>query len=296
MYENEYMYAIERDPAYLAHYGIKGMKWGVRKAIERGNDRALGRQYRKAQKKLAKLEKRAANGKKYARRAAALGAGAAVAGGLAAAGTAGVSNILNKGGRAGGRIMREGGTRLLNASNRLGKAAGNVGNLIQQKGHLSGNARQVEFGKRFQLAGSRLSVAGRNAGKGMQRAGVGMTRAGATSGLAVAKWGKSTSIGNAAADKLRSASFNGSRIPGVRKFGDKYLRGISNNTIARVGAGAVGAGLAGAAGYNAYRAATTKRAAKKAAQFRSEMNKAFKGTKYANGGGNRQGKKRRRRG
>ena len=58
MYENDYLYAVERDGAYLAHYGIKGMKWGVRKARERGNDRALGRQYRKAAKKLAKLEKR----------------------------------------------------------------------------------------------------------------------------------------------------------------------------------------------------------------------------------------------
>lgn len=83
----------------------------------------------------------------------------------------------------------------------------------------------------------------------------------------------------------------------MNRTGNKMVRsGVTNNTIARVGAGAVAAGLAGAAGYNAYRAATTKRAAKKAAQFRSEMNKAFKGTKYANGGGNRQGGKRRRRG
>ena len=70
MYENDYLYAVERDGAYLAHSGVKGMKWGVRKAIERGNDRALSRQYRKAQKKLAKLEKRAASGKKYAKPAA----------------------------------------------------------------------------------------------------------------------------------------------------------------------------------------------------------------------------------
>ena len=40
---------------YLAHYGVKGMRWGVRKAIERGNQRALDRHYAKAQRKLNKL-------------------------------------------------------------------------------------------------------------------------------------------------------------------------------------------------------------------------------------------------
>lgn len=50
-------YAVVRDSSTesLSHYGIRGMKWGVRKAIERGDDRALSRQYRKAQRKLRKL-------------------------------------------------------------------------------------------------------------------------------------------------------------------------------------------------------------------------------------------------
>lgn len=51
---NEY-YAVVRSTDHLAHYGVKGMQWGVRKAIERGNFKALSRQYKKAQKKLAKL-------------------------------------------------------------------------------------------------------------------------------------------------------------------------------------------------------------------------------------------------
>lgn len=52
-------YAIERSPDYLAHYGVKGMKWGVRKALERGNRAALSAHYRKASQKLAKLSLRA---------------------------------------------------------------------------------------------------------------------------------------------------------------------------------------------------------------------------------------------
>ena len=50
-------YAIIRSTDHLAHYGIRGMKWGVRKARERGNNKALGRHYTKAQKKLAKLNR-----------------------------------------------------------------------------------------------------------------------------------------------------------------------------------------------------------------------------------------------
>lgn len=52
-------YAVERSSEYLAHYGVRGMKWGVRKAIERGNSKALARHYRKALNKLGKLDKKA---------------------------------------------------------------------------------------------------------------------------------------------------------------------------------------------------------------------------------------------
>lgn len=52
-------YAVQRSGEYLEHYGVKGMKWGVRKAVEKGNSRKLTRQYIKASKKLAKLQNNA---------------------------------------------------------------------------------------------------------------------------------------------------------------------------------------------------------------------------------------------
>lgn len=47
---------------FFMHYGVQGMKWGVRKAIESGNSRALSRHFRKAAKKLAKLNNQADRG------------------------------------------------------------------------------------------------------------------------------------------------------------------------------------------------------------------------------------------
>lgn len=52
-------YAVERSSNSLSHYGVKGMKWGVQKAITVGNQRSLARHYKKAAKKLAKLDARA---------------------------------------------------------------------------------------------------------------------------------------------------------------------------------------------------------------------------------------------
>lgn len=263
MYNNDYMYAIERNDEYLAHYGIRGMKWGVRKAIASGNSKRLGKQYAKAQKKLAKLEKRAANAKKYGRRAAMYGAGAAVAGGLAAAGTKGLTTGM-------GHLVR--GTR----------AAGNA--LM--------NATRGHNGKIAKVA--------RGAGLAMvqtSRAGGGMHNTLGKAAGAMNKWGNSNSIGYAgkiAGRKFQNANSElvakVTRGKGIVNTTDK-LGNVSNNTIARIGAGAVAAGLGAAAAKNAYRAATAK---KKAEKFRSAMNETFKGTQYANSGKPRQGKKRRR--
>lgn len=275
-------YAVQRSDEYLEHYGIKGMKWGVRKARASGNSRALGRQYRKAQKKLAKLEKRAANGKKYAKRAAAYGAAAAAAGGLAAVGTGGVSRLLRRGGSAvaqGNRIIGRGMSKLGNAAYEFGRTPGGRNTKLKKMA--------TRYGKAVDRAGQ--AVAG-TAGA--------VTKGARGAANAVVKWGNNSQLTNSVADRLGKIASANNANSIVRKYagqGASALKGVSNNTLARVGAGALGAGLGVAAARNAYRAATTKRAAKKAAQFRSEMNKAFAGTQYANDGTNRQGKKRRKR-
>lgn len=52
-------YGVTRTSEYLAHYGVKGMRWGVRRAREKNDPKALERQYRKALKKAKKLNTKA---------------------------------------------------------------------------------------------------------------------------------------------------------------------------------------------------------------------------------------------
>ena len=52
-------YGVTRSEEYLAHYGIKGMKWGVRKAVEKGDKKRLERHYKKANRKLNRLKEKA---------------------------------------------------------------------------------------------------------------------------------------------------------------------------------------------------------------------------------------------
>lgn len=291
MYNNEYMYAIERSDEYLAHYGIRGMKWGVRKAKAKGNAKMLGRQYGKAMRKLAKLEKRAKKAENYKKRAIAYGAGAAAAGGLAALGTGGVGNIINKTGAVARKAKLGGGSLMTGA-----------GKGIYNLGKATGNSTIRNLGYNMNTAGKRMSATAANTGIKVSLA-----------GDAVKRWGNSNSIGRAAEGAAKKAYSNAlksamnspasrqslgninsavQKVTGKNISGNiKGLRGVSNNTIARIGAGAIGAGLAAASAKNAYRAATAQ---KKAARFKSEMNKAFAGTQYANGGAPRQGKKRRR--
>jgi len=75
-------YAVVRSTDHLAHYGVKGMKWGVRKALARGDEKALDRHFRRAVRKLARLQDKGLNSRKYAAKAAGYGAAAAGVGAL----------------------------------------------------------------------------------------------------------------------------------------------------------------------------------------------------------------------
>lgn len=90
-------YAVERSPEYLMHYGVKGMRWGVRKARQLGLGTARGakklaKQYAKAQKKFNKLSQKAdtsvqkANEQQYIKKAKGFSTVGKVGAGLAAAG------------------------------------------------------------------------------------------------------------------------------------------------------------------------------------------------------------------
>ena len=89
-------YAVVRSTDHLAHYGIKGMKWGVRKAVLLGNEKRLRRNFNRAVKKLNKLQDKALRSGKYAAKSAAYGAAAAATGTLAIAGTRGIKKAANK--------------------------------------------------------------------------------------------------------------------------------------------------------------------------------------------------------
>lgn len=99
-------YAVIRDSSPLVHYGIKGMHWGVQRAIRRSNKHAWNRQYKKAEKRLHKLEKRAASGARYTRRAVMRGARASGTAGLVLAGMQNPGVLAYKAGVAGYNAYR----------------------------------------------------------------------------------------------------------------------------------------------------------------------------------------------
>ena len=282
----EVYYGVTRSDEYLAHYGIKGMKWGVRKARESGSDRRLARQFRKAEKKLAKLEKRANSGGKYARRAVALGAGSAAAATLA---SKGVSKFTTDAMELGNKAVK-GTAKVTQAASRA---------LMKSK-----NPKLVSVGAGL----SRINSAA-------NRASVDLAYGKMATGSKLSKWARSNTLSSEAAKHLNSAgdtilrnstklSSNAAQNAAAGLGNAAYKAGagirkanLSNNTITRIGAAGLAAGLGAGAAYNAYRAATTKRAAAKANQFRNEMRGAFKGTKYAKqiGGSNRSSSNKKRR-
>lgn len=101
-------YGVERSSDFLAHYGVKGMRWGVQKARNLGlntgrGSRKLAKQYAKAQKRLAKLNKLAnvneasAEAEKYTKASKGARVGARIGLGAAAIGSGvnlGIKHIL----------------------------------------------------------------------------------------------------------------------------------------------------------------------------------------------------------
>jgi hypothetical protein len=190
------------DPNSLAHYGVEGMKWGVRKAKYYNDPEMLRKHYQKASKKLARLEERGNNGSKYAARAAGLGS---VGGALTYAGIRGLAPEAWK------RISKSTEIAVPTWSQNVSKGIMNIG-----KGHID------YFAKRY---------------------------------------GYTPQYVEKAKKRLDEAQ------PGLqRKLG-----------IATLGAGA---GLLGAAGYNAYRAATAKKNRARANELREAMKESFAGTEY----------------
>jgi hypothetical protein len=236
-------YGVIRSDEYLAHYGIKGMKWGVRKALERNDFNAYNRQYRKAIRKLTKLERQATSGKKYTRRAAGLGTAAGVVGGAALAGTANIANLV----RTTGAIKKS----ILNRMGRTNDALVGEVNANKAADAIAGWGASKPFEKgadaRFEQAVHDINrkVYGSHENNPYTQMTIKDRRA--------------------AYDDMVKRAQNRAN----------FEKSLTNDQLARVGAGVVAAGLAAGAGYNAYRAATTKRAAQKADQWRKEIENTF---------------------
>lgn len=115
-------YGVTRSTDHLAHYGVKGMRWGVRRALATGNQAALDRHYRRAARKLAKLQKIGNSPYRSGAKAAAYGTAAATTGALALGGT----GLAAKGMRYGAAGIRTAGKLLekagINTKNRYGTA------------------------------------------------------------------------------------------------------------------------------------------------------------------------------
>ena len=215
-------YAVQRSTDHLAHYGVKGMKWGVRKAIATGNERALDRHFRKAAKKLRKLADIGLHSKKYAAKAAAYGAAAAGTATIAIPGTKGINSLLQK------RAKRY--TSLIDSA---------------AKGQVKVGADVITSWERRAANSSSL-------------------------GNKIEKWGN-------------EKAFKPVDVIVKDPKGEGYVtKSISatKNQLLRAGTGLAALGLAAKAGQNAYRASHGAKYRSKAADFKTEMDRAFAGTKY----------------
>lgn len=118
-------YGVIRSTDHLAHYGVKGMRWGVRRALATGNQALLDKHYRKAAKKLAKLQRIGDHPGLSKAKAAAYGAAAAGTGAIAIGGTGTLASgirLARKGYRGTKKLITGKEARPLESMNRAADA------------------------------------------------------------------------------------------------------------------------------------------------------------------------------
>lgn len=247
-------YAVVRSTDHLMHYGIKGMKWGVRKAIEKGNSKKLARQYKKAAKKFAKLEKRAdieqqaKNVKKYKRVA---GVGAAVAG-------AGIGGVV-------GSSLRM--KNILGKSRSLAEA--HKANLDEANKQLSAAIRDGERRLKLTAQGGKY-----NSYRHPYERDMAFDKVKKTFNDRADKIREETRIKN---DALKKQLDDNSRRMDAQSAIGKASKAVG---AAGLLASTIAGGKAVAAKYRTTEKGHAKAVSERDA-WKREMNKAFKGTKYA---------------
>lgn len=268
-------YAVQRSDNSLSHYGIKGMKWGVRKAVEKGNIRKLRKHYAKAVKKLNKLNKMSISGKKYAARAAAYGTGAATVGGLALAGTGGVANLITR------RANRLASSVKYSTKNAVKVAsAADAKKLMQSKELKKAAENLTNFGNSKSIANAVNSA--KNSVKTK-------LPSGAANAQNIIR--SNQPIGNLNGHLPGPATTLTERMKADVAKAQKAKKYPSNNALIRAGLGAAAVGLGAAAARNVYKAKHGQKYRQKAIAFQKAMDEAFSGIDYSK----LQSKKKRRR-
>ena len=238
-------YAVVRSTDHLAHYGVKGMKWGVRRALAKGNQRALDRNFRRAARKLKKLTDIGLNSKKYAIKAAAYGAAAAGTGTIAAVGASGYGSLIRK--KAAGLIKNAKYTEVLSRPNQT---------LV------------VKDGSPIKLTSESAIKMNREATKLNSKAD------------RIESWANSKKKVATGSFDEKYDKATGTTTISYKKGKDKEV-GMSNNTKLRLAAGAATLGLGAMSAVNAYRASHPQKYRKKAVEYKNAMDEVFSGTKYA---------------
>lgn len=252
-------YAVQRSGEYLQHYGVKGMRWGVRKAIATGNERALDRHYRKAAKKLSKLQDIGLNSKKYAKKALAYGAAAAGTGTLAVGGTKMASDIYQEAAKAGVKTY-------LSGKETIGKGLMVAGGILS-KSRIKSSKHNPVILNSLQRKGLKLVSDAQTEKARIKGDASKLFNSIDDTSYAIEDWGKGQT-------KLPI------KVKDDYAVGKKRNITVSNDTLYRIGAGTITAGLAAKSIQNAYRATHGAKYRQKANDWRNQMDEAFAGTKY----------------